>query len=533
MDRVNTPGWATYLRVSDEDKQSPERSFSMQRQKIDKALLNSSDVPFQREYRDLLSGTTTNRADYQQMISDAKDGLFSHLGLYRADRFGRNTVEGLQAASMLMGFGIKLRIASMPTLRPEDPDGYFMFLIQMGMAQREVDVLRQRTRDGTEAKVRAGGWPNNAPMGYVNMECQIKSGKYERWIEKDPEYNYVIREAWDLLLTGRYTLDQICEELNKQGYTRRSGKPWAWNTPKRGSRKTAQSNLQHMFHNPIYAGWVVSKRFGITFGEIRGRWEPTITTEEYEKGIDILRKNDHQKVRSVRRYYLLRNILWVKDKGTKLKMYGSTPSGRDQSYAYYVTHSKIEEKTARVPCGIVDDQVNNWLNGLSIEHDHVPIIRQVYTDELNKVSGKDITKKLEDLRHKASSLKLEEAHLARLLVTRKISEETYDGLNAEWREKLHNIELNIRDLEREASIYIDDLEAALYLMSHLSKIYPRLGDNEKTTLLRILVKRIIVNPEGEIINQELNSPFMYLKSIMDKHQISINNGSSWDQYRPQ
>jgi len=36
----------------------------------------------------------------------------------------------------------------------------------------------------------------------------------------------------------------------------------------------------------------------------------------------------------------------------------------------------------------------------------------------------------------------------------------------------------------------------------------------------------------EIIYQELNSPFVYLKSIMDKHQISINNGSSWDQYRP-
>ena len=46
----------------------------------------------------------------------------------------------------------------MPSLRPEDPDGFFMFLIQMGMAQREVDVLRQRTGDGMEAKLRAGGW---------------------------------------------------------------------------------------------------------------------------------------------------------------------------------------------------------------------------------------------------------------------------------------------------------------------------------------------------------------------------------------
>lgn len=55
--------------------------------------------------------------------------------------------------------------------------------------------------------------------------------------------------------------------------------------------------------------------------------------------------------------------------------------------------------------------------------------------------------------------------------------------------KHRNIDFNIRDLEREVSVYINDLEAALYLMSHLSKIYLRLGDNEKTTLLRILAKK--------------------------------------------
>jgi hypothetical protein len=33
-ERINSPGWATYLRVSDKDKQTPERSFAMQRQRI-------------------------------------------------------------------------------------------------------------------------------------------------------------------------------------------------------------------------------------------------------------------------------------------------------------------------------------------------------------------------------------------------------------------------------------------------------------------------------------------------------------------
>ena len=88
----------------------------MQRKRIQDQLLSPSNVPFSREYTDLLSGTNPNRKDYQQMLSDAAEGRFSHIGLYRADRFGRNTVEGLQAATTLISLGIKIRIANMPGL---------------------------------------------------------------------------------------------------------------------------------------------------------------------------------------------------------------------------------------------------------------------------------------------------------------------------------------------------------------------------------------------------------------------------------
>ena len=91
-----SPGWATSLRVTDEGTQTPERSFAIQRQRIQEQLLNPSDVMFKKEYRDILTGTNPNRKEYQQMLADAAAGRFSHLGLYRADRFGWNAVESLQ-----------------------------------------------------------------------------------------------------------------------------------------------------------------------------------------------------------------------------------------------------------------------------------------------------------------------------------------------------------------------------------------------------------------------------------------------------
>ena len=266
-ERLNSPGWVTYLRVSDEDKQTPERSFAMQRQRIQEQLLHPSGLKLNREYRDMLTGTSPNRADYQQMLADAAAGRFSHLGLYRADRFGRNAVEGLQAATKLISLGIKLRVANMPTLTPETPDGFFMFLIQMGLAQREVNVLRQRTADGMEAKLRSGGWPQKAPDGYLNKERQVSSNKYEHWVEIDPEYSQVVKRAWELLLSVQYTLKRICEELAKLGFTRASGRPWVWNDPNTNKRYYAETRLHKIFHNPFYAGWIVSEKFGIKMGK--------------------------------------------------------------------------------------------------------------------------------------------------------------------------------------------------------------------------------------------------------------------------
>ncbi len=71
----------------------------MQRQRIQEQLLVTSELPVKREYRDMLTCTSSNRADFQQLLVDVEAGLFSHIGLYWVDRFGRNTIQGLQAAT--------------------------------------------------------------------------------------------------------------------------------------------------------------------------------------------------------------------------------------------------------------------------------------------------------------------------------------------------------------------------------------------------------------------------------------------------
>jgi site-specific DNA recombinase len=519
-----SPGWATYLRVSDEDKQTPERSFAMQRQRINEQLLNPSDLPFNREYTDLLSGTNPNRKDYQQMLSDAERGKFSHIGLYRADRFGRNTIEGLQAATKLISIGVKIRVANMPSLRPEEPDGFFMFLLQMGLAQREVDVLAQRTTDGMEAKLRAGGWPHKAPDGYVNKERLVSSNKYDRWVELDPTFKSPLTEAWELLLTGRQTLLDICEKLTESGYTRGNGKPWAWTDPKTGKRRTAFSILHRIFHSPFYAGWIVSERFGIKMGEVRGSWEPVVTTEKFLRGVQILNEHDHEKSRVKKRNYILRGLVCVRVGVREFGLYGQTPSGRTQSYSYYFTHTKVDGKSIYIPCEVIEEQIPDWINGISVNPDFIPSIRDIYRREIQSNTTEDKGNKLSDLRKQTTQLKEEEARLGRLYITGKITETAYEQLRSEWQEKLRNNELTIAEMEREPKILINDLDLALILLTKIGELYNRFDEKQKSTLLHILAKRIIVDVNGEIIGHELNSPFVYLHNLVS----SLFSPDSWE-----
>lgn len=115
-------------------------------------------------------------------------------------------------------------------------------------------MLGEGTRDGMEANMRAGGWPRRAPDEYTNKELQVSSNKYERWVEIDNDFSPVIRQAWGLLRTERYTPKQICDEWERRGFTRPSGRPWARIGENSKRRNWAKNRLHKIFHNPFYAG---------------------------------------------------------------------------------------------------------------------------------------------------------------------------------------------------------------------------------------------------------------------------------------
>jgi hypothetical protein len=143
--------------------------------------------------------------------------------------------------------------------------------------------------------------------------------------------------------------------------------------------------------------------------------------------------------------------------------------------------------------------------------------------EVKKATTNGREAKIAETNRQLSQLKDEEARLGRLYITGKIGGETYNQLRNEWQKKLRRLELSLVELERDASLHLDDRDAASALMAKISDLYPQLEEKQRSTLLQILVKRIIVDGTGEIMSDyELNSPFVYLHSLVEGLSASEN-----------
>lgn len=167
------PGWTIYLRTSSEEAQNPENSQRRQRHSIERSLFERNNLPVINEYIDNLSGRyANNRPDYQRMLEDARAGLFSHVAVENAERFGRNDTEALVAIDELHRLGIAVRFADYPDLDPIDPDDRILVSLSFTLARRESFKLGQRVTGGLHAKLRSGGFVGAPPDGYINKEMR-------------------------------------------------------------------------------------------------------------------------------------------------------------------------------------------------------------------------------------------------------------------------------------------------------------------------------------------------------------------------
>jgi DNA invertase Pin-like site-specific DNA recombinase len=142
---------ALYARVSRHDKdQNPENQLIKLR-----SFAERHQWTVYREYVDYASGAKPSRPQFDEMLRDARARQFDIILIVRIDRLARSTRHLLNVLESLQGFGVDL-VCTDQEIDTKSPAGKLLFTILGAVSELELDLIRERTKDGL-ARARAQG----------------------------------------------------------------------------------------------------------------------------------------------------------------------------------------------------------------------------------------------------------------------------------------------------------------------------------------------------------------------------------------
>ena len=241
----------------------------------------SASEPYKRPlFKDILSRIDRGEAD----------GIIA----WHADRLSRNELDAGDLTYKLRHGIIKdLRFVSGMSFE-NTPDGIMMLQFTLSQGQYFSAKLAKDIRRGNASKRQAGQLTGRAPEGYLN------AGRRHGEISKDPERFNLIRKAFDLFLTGEYSVQTIHSIMNDE---------WGYRTLKRqktGGTKISRTGLYNIFRNVRYAGLIPDPYDQEHL--YTASYPAMISTEEYDKVQSLLGRRGLPRL-ATRKQFVLRGLI--------------------------------------------------------------------------------------------------------------------------------------------------------------------------------------------------------------------------------
>ncbi len=220
------------------------------------------DVPM-FSYTDLAAFAATH---HQGDRSAAVEALVRSGPNVKTDRFYRNFRDYVSVDELQ----VSLHFPKENVVLSHDSTSHekFMHGIKVLMAKNYIDNLSEEVRKGMLEKCEQGGWPAQAPLGYVNI---IREDK-KRVVVVDAERVALIRKLYETYARGAHSVKQVAKLARGWGLTfRKSGAP------------VSTATVHNILRNRFYCGDFVWD--GRTY---RGAHEALVTRDLWHRVQDVL-----------------------------------------------------------------------------------------------------------------------------------------------------------------------------------------------------------------------------------------------------
>lgn len=477
-----------YARKSSESEDRQVQSIDDQVNRL-KQLAKNLNLDIKKIYTEAKSAKKpNNRPVFDEMIEKIENGEAGGILCWQINRLSRNPIDSGKLQWLLQQ-GILKSIQTIDRqYLPED--NVLLFSVESGVANQFLLDLSKNVKRGIQSKLEKGWRAGMAAVGYLNDLAT-------HTIVKDPDRFNLIRQAWDYMLTGNYTVPQILDKLNNE---------WGFLSVKRkrsGGKPLAMSGLYNVFTNLFYAGIIVHNG-----QQYEGRHEPMITLEEFDRVQVILGRvgKPRPKTHSFAFTGAIRcgecGCLYTAENHTKI----IKKTGDLKTFTYYhCTKKKKDIKCSQrkhIPVDDLELQIEKEIEKYTI----LPEFLHWALEGLNKKNDAEIEDRIKiyEMQHKTlieTQKQLDE--LTKMRYRQLIDDETFLKEKVELQTRITQMKDKLRKTETRAAKWLELTEKTFNLATYARKAFITAKGKEglelKKEILMALGKTPIIKDNKLII----------------------------------
>src|ERR1043166_3871796 len=252
----------SYIRVSTQRQGQHGTSLAEQQAAIDR-FAKRWNLPIVERFEERETAAKQGRPVFLEMLNRLKRGSADGGIIHKIDRGARNLKDWADLG-LLIDAGLEVHFAS-ESLDLRSRGGRLSADIQAVVASDYVRNLREEAKKGIYGRLKQGIFPFQAPIGF--LDCGPGKPK-----AIDPVAGPLIRTAFELYATGRWSLRALPDELGQLGLRNRNGK------------NVTTNGLFTILHNPFYIGLIRIQKTGEVFA---GAHAPLVSKRLFDQVQDI------------------------------------------------------------------------------------------------------------------------------------------------------------------------------------------------------------------------------------------------------
>lgn len=417
-----------------------------------------------------------DRTELQASIAYCGTKQVDFFIVWRLDRFSRSAENHYKIRSLLTDLGVRVISVSEPV--EDSPEGRFVEGIFALKAQLENEQRWIKVEHGIKARLQQGYWLSNQPPGYI----RAKEFVYKRCREliRDPDRWPWIKRAWDLMVTGSYSIADIVKFLNDNNYRTRTG------------GKAYKQMVSSMFRNKLYLGMIDVPKYGIL---VKAKHEAMIDQKTFDQVQDVLAgKAPHlgRKQDEYNKGFALVKALKCHCCGRMLSGYHA--KGNGGLYGYYrCTNSKCAEKP-NYKQKDVESAAFNLIASIEPTSELLSDF-EFRTKQLLSRQKEEITNGQEQLKREITSANNKLEKLKDLLEGGAYTIDEYNLRTRSLKQEIVIKESMLSDVNIDAAAIEEKVHYCVEFMVNFSNSWKNLTSREKAAIFKHLWPELVTYPE--------------------------------------